>query len=289
MLLQLRAGKTKDAEVTVKAPLAKHPNNVTLRLAWAEFLMATNAYVQAEKEALAVMHVDEKSAGAMLVLSHAYYAEKKYELSRFAAENARDVDPQNAEAYHQLGVLYLQKNQHAQALTAFRKATELRPDAYASQIDLSELLTEAGDFEGALVAAEAALAFVPNSDNARLVHANALRGVQRYRDAETEYQKLIDKNPDTKNPNTVRAIYNLAILYLDADIEGMELSQRLQKAVDEFNAFLKSNPPADEVALVQGYVTQAKRQIEAEEKRKDREAKKAAKKAASQPASTPAK
>ncbi len=283
MLLQLRQGHTHDAELTVRGGLAKHPNDAALRLGWAEFLTATGQFVQAEKEALAVMHVDEKNAGAMLVLARAYYAEKKFELSRFAAENARDVDPQNAEAYHQLGVLFLQKNQHAQALTAFRKATELRPDAYASQINLSELLTEAGDFDGALVAAEAALAFVPEAENARLVHANALRGVGRFRDAESEYRKLLDKNPRAS-----AAVYNLGILYLDAEIDGLELDARLQKAIDEFNLYLtKFKPPTEEAALVGGYIAQAKRQIEAEQKRKDRELKRAAKKATPQPASAP--
>src|SRR5262249_54697623 len=152
---------------------------------------------------------------------------------------------------HQLGVLFLQKDQHAQALTAFRKATDLRPDAYASQINLSELLTEAGDFEGALVAAEAALAYVPDSPNARLVHANALRGVGRFRDAEEEYKNLTDKTAGAP-----AALYTPPILSLDADIDGIDTAPRLQKAITAFDTYAaKFKPPAEEARLIDGYVT----------------------------------
>lgn len=282
-MMLVRGGQIAKAEQLLRDGLAQAPNNIPVRVSYAVFLAYAGRLPEAEKQALQVLHADEKNAQAMLVLSRVYYGQKKYELSRFAAESARDNDATNAEAYHQLGVLFLQKNERPQALNAFKKAVELRPDMAAAQINLSQLLGEAGDFDGALVASEQALAFLPESLAAHLTHANALRGVQRFRDAQGEYEWVLAHDVSNRS-----ATYDLGILYLDAEIPGMELDARLRKAVQVLSDYvIKFKPPADEAAQVNGYVVAAKHQIEAEEKRKDREAKRAAK-AASQPSSLPA-
>ena len=279
-MLLLRAGQPAKAEQLLRDGLTASPNNVPARVSYATLLAYVGRLPEAEKQALEVLHADEKNTGAMLVLARVYYGQRKYELSRFAAESARESDGASAEAYHQLGVLSLQKNERPQALVAFRKAIELRPDMAAAQINLSELLSEGGDFDGALGASEQALAFLPDSVAAHLTHANALRGVQRFRDAQTEYEWIL-----AKDANNRAAAYDLGILFLDAEIPGMELDARLRKAVQALADYVaRFKPSSDETAQVNGYIAGAKRQIEAEEKRKDREAKRAAK-AASQPAS----
>jgi tetratricopeptide (TPR) repeat protein len=205
-----------------------------------------------------VLKLDEKNASAMLDLSRAYFAQRKYELARLAVDNARELAPDRGDIYHQLGVLLLHKNERPQALAAFRKATELRPDLAASQINLSQLLSETSDAQGALLAAEAAVAWAPESRNARLALANAYRAAQRFAEAEKAYRELGDDQD---------ALYNLGALYLDTELAGVALEERLTRAIATLSRIKKRTPEID------GYIAQAKRQIEAEKKRLAREAK----------------
>lgn len=290
--IQLRGGAVSEADVTVRKGLAASPNDLMLRNTLAEVLLAQNKVREAEAQALQVLKLEERNAFAMLNLSRSYMLQRKPELARLAAENAQGVEPGNAEVLHHLAVLQLERNERAKALALFRRAAFLRPDLVASQINLSQLLGEAGDFEGALKAAQAAVEFDPAATRATLAVANAMRGVQRYRDAEQGYQKLLD--PLSQAPESVKkdASYNLAILYLDAELEGIDVEARLELAIKQFNSYLERHKPgSDESQVVNQYVSQAKRQIEAEKKRKERDEKKrqkdAEKKASSQPASAP--
>jgi tetratricopeptide (TPR) repeat protein len=272
--IHLRSGRVTEADYTVRKGLGASPNDLLLRNTLAEVMLQDGKTVEAEAQALQVLKLDERNVYAMLNLSRSYAAQRKPELARLAAENAQAVEPGNAEVLHHLGVLLLSKSERAKALSLFRRAAFLRPDLVASQINLSQLLGEAGDYEAALKAAETALSYLPDAPRARLAVANALRGVQRYRDAEQGYQKLLDPSEKTPEGAAKDALYNLAILYLDAELPGIELEARLELAIKQFTSYLdRFKPSADEAQAINGYVLQAKRQIESEKKRKERDEK----------------
>jgi tetratricopeptide (TPR) repeat protein len=281
---ELRHGDPKTAEGYARDGLRSRPTHSSLRNRLAEALIAQNKIKDALEQALSVLKTDERDADAMLNLSRAYYGEKKFELSRLAANNAREIAPNRGDIYHQIGVLYLQSNERPKALVAFKRAAELDPALVGTQVNLTQLLTEAGDFEGALAAAKAAVSYAPASVKAKLALANAYRGMQQLRDAELAYLALLDKDP--KNDD---ALYNLGILYLVGELENVDLLDRLQRAIKTFELFLQlGKGSAEEQQNVSTFVVQARRQIEGEKKRREREEKRkhreATKSAASQPA-----
>lgn len=280
----LRRGDFERAQSLARDGLRARPTHVPLRNRLAEARYGLGALDDALKAALDVLQLDEKNADAQLTISRVFFAQKKLELARLAANNAFEVAPNRADVHHQLGMLYLAKDERPKALAEFRRAVELEPTLLPSQVNLAQLLTEAGDFEGALSAARSAVKADPQGRSATLALANALRSNQRYREAEESYQLLL-----SRNAADVDVLYNLAMLYLDAELPGIDLGERLQRAINTFEALVAQPSLAEaERQAARGFIAAAKRQQEAEKKRLEREEKRKAKKAASQPASTQA-
>jgi tetratricopeptide (TPR) repeat protein len=131
---------------------------------------------------------------------------------------------------------------------------------------------------------EKAASLQPGFAKAHLNLGDAYRGNKDYEKAQAEYQHALQLFP-----NYADAVFNLGILYLDADkIPNMDLFakentaiQYLQKYKQMMGGTLAASDPAD------GYIVEAQDKIKKEEKRLDRlkkqqerEAARAAKKAA---------
>jgi tetratricopeptide (TPR) repeat protein len=271
----LQKGDAQNAMAIANAGAKRHPLHAGVKQRVAEAQLVLEQVQEAEKTSLAVLKLDEKNAGAHLNLSRVYLAQGKVELAVLAATNALAIAPERGDIHHQLGILYLRKNERPKALIEFKRAVAADPTLVASQINLSQLLTEAADFEGALSAAEAAVARAPGDTRAQLALADAYRGVQRFKDSESVYLRILER--EKSNPD---ALYNLAVLYLDAEIETLPMEARLEKASQAFEAFAAlENVPEEDRDLARSYSIQAKRRIESEKKRKAREEKRKSKSA----------
>jgi cytochrome c-type biogenesis protein CcmH/NrfG len=66
--------------------------------------------------------------------------EGKKEEALAAFEKVTQINPREADAYFEIGRIWLQRKDHARALAAFRKASELAPDG--------------AEYKGALAATE---------------------------------------------------------------------------------------------------------------------------------------
>jgi tetratricopeptide (TPR) repeat protein len=75
----------------------------------------------------------------------AQVAKKDYSRALLEFHNASNVMPRDAEPYYQTGLLYLETGGMAEALAAFRKATETDPKHAAAQTKLAELMTLSRD------------------------------------------------------------------------------------------------------------------------------------------------
>jgi tetratricopeptide (TPR) repeat protein len=75
----------------------------------------------------------------LLRQGQAQLAKKDYQRAAIDFRNAVQVMPQNAEAYYQLGVAYLQIPNLPQAAAALAKATQIDPKHAAAQLKLAEL------------------------------------------------------------------------------------------------------------------------------------------------------
>ncbi len=72
-----------------------------------------------------------------------------------------DLDPNNAEAWHQRGIVHLMQNDTDQALADLKRALAIDPHHYKALRDLGAVLQQTGDKKGALEAYRKALAVNP--------------------------------------------------------------------------------------------------------------------------------
>ena len=78
-----------------------------------------------------------------------------------------ELDPDNAEAWHQRGIVHLMQNNTDQALADLKRALEIDPRHYKALRDLGALLQHTGYQRGALDAYRKALAVNPFLEQAR--------------------------------------------------------------------------------------------------------------------------
>jgi regulator of sirC expression with transglutaminase-like and TPR domain len=78
-----------------------------------------------------------------------------------------ELDPENAEVWHQRGIVQLMQNDTQKALADLKRATEIDPKHYKAWRDLGALLQQTGDQRGALDAYRKALAVNPFLEQAK--------------------------------------------------------------------------------------------------------------------------
>jgi tetratricopeptide (TPR) repeat protein len=78
-----------------------------------------------------------------------------------------ELDPENAEAWHQRGIVHLMQNNTEQALADLKRAIAIDPNHYKALRDLGAALQQSGDQRGALDAYRKALVVNPFLEQAR--------------------------------------------------------------------------------------------------------------------------
>jgi tetratricopeptide (TPR) repeat protein len=78
-----------------------------------------------------------------------------------------ELDPENAEAWHQRGIVHLMQNNTEQALADLKRAIAIDPNHYKALRDLGAVLQQTGDQRGALDAYRKALVVNPFLEQAR--------------------------------------------------------------------------------------------------------------------------
>lgn len=223
---------------------------------------------------------DERYVPAMLTMAKAYQGLKKYELATAIIDLAQKLEPDNAEGYNVLGFIGLSRGDISQATANFKRATELKPDYGNAWNTLAALYLQAKNYDPALEAAQNATRLLPKYDKAWLNLGSALRGKNMYPEAEAAYRHALELHADYPD-----AYFNLGILYLDApQMPNFDLVGKLGKAVDFLARYknlagvrLAKDDPAD------GYIEDARKGIDREQKRLQRLQKQKEREAAKKP------
>jgi Flp pilus assembly protein TadD len=107
------------------------------------------------------------------------------------------IDPRNDSAYVDLGFCYGVLRDGDSATRMYHTATELNPSG-SNFIELADVYLRVGDFEDALLAANAGIIKDPRS--ARLYNAKgmALNDLQRFGEAEEAWEKALKLNPNLR-------------------------------------------------------------------------------------------
>ena len=141
----------------------------------------------AEKPDLAFAHFQ---------LGYAYTALKRSEDARVEYERAIALDPKMSEAYLNLGILLLDKQEYAAAVTPLGKAVELLPAQSRPRSLLAVAQDRSGDKEGAARSFEGVLHLEPNdlTANHYLGDLDLRRG--KFAEAEARFRHALQIQPD---------------------------------------------------------------------------------------------
>jgi len=267
------AGAVRFAEERLsQAPNSNSVKNAVHRV---QFLAGdTQAAIQGSMQ---VLRTDEKNVEAMKVLAAGFAKQGKHELALSVLRNARELDAKDPEILVKQARSHLAMNENPQARAALEAAAQVPGGGSAEAYnDLGLVYHEAGDFAGAEEMFRKALSRWPEMVSAHLNLGSALKGQQKYAEAETAMKRALELDP--ANADTQ---FNLGILYLDGQLPGVEPLARLEQAVSWFERYKQAaNRGASATPdPVEQYLAEARKRIEVERKRAD-SARKTAKDAA---------
>ncbi len=156
--------------------------------------------------------------------------------------NAIQVMPRDADAYYQLGLVFLATGDLQRGASALRKATELNPKHVDAQLRLSSLMAASRDLNAVKVAQQRLsdiLAVAPDNGDVLDVLALTKFRLGKREEAEEGLEQALDKFPAQLQSSLVLAKLKL----VQRDFAGAQ--QVLQNAV-------KANPQSAEAALALG-------------------------------------
>jgi tetratricopeptide (TPR) repeat protein len=134
-------------------------------------------------------------AYAHFQLGYVFTALQKADQARTEYERAAAIDPKMAEAYLNLGVLFIERDP-AVAIPNLRKAVELLPAQSRPRYLLGVAQERAGDFAAAAESFEGAYRLEPHNPEPILHLANLYLRLKRLADAETKFRAVLEIQPD---------------------------------------------------------------------------------------------
>ncbi len=203
------------------------------RSAAAQKLLAAGRLTEAIDHSRQALRIHEQNVDAMLVIAEAYYRQGKYELTLAVTGSALAVDekirsPQETSRAHNLqGFAHLKMGNDHAATRAFRAAAEADEKNASAWNNLGTRYLQAGDVETAHACFTYAIELRPTFAKAHLNLGAALRARGKWVEAERAFQKALQLRR-----NYAEAYFNLGVLYLDADpFPGLDTTKRLEKAI----------------------------------------------------------
>lgn len=133
-------------------------------------------------------------------------------------KEALSIDPDNADAYHFLGVIANQAHHIEPAVQLIRKALSLNPNLAGAHFNLGVALEKAGQIREAMTSYRAATTLTPGNDNAWNNLGNLLLHHNQFDDAAACYRKLL-----ALKPKHVPALFSLGV--------ALENSNHLDEAI----------------------------------------------------------
>jgi putative PEP-CTERM system TPR-repeat lipoprotein len=272
--IYLRTGRAKDAEAPLRA-VADSTKAVGARLGLARYYLGTNRTADAlpvlnalikEPDGLVpasmllarVDYVEGRRAEAhrridqllvqqptnaqVLVLKARFLADEgKLDEALTRAQSAVAADAKLSAAQYVIGLLYLQKNDTAQALKAFNEVLKLDPTSTATTLQVANIQLRLARADLAVPLADSVVTKEPNNLNARLTLVRALVASGDLKRAETEAAALLARAPNSgdaeavvgvvasikKDSNAARAAFNKALEMNPASVAALSGLLRL--------------------------------------------------------------
>ncbi len=214
----------------------------------------------AEEYAKKALKEDEQNSDAVITLAEIYYSKKMYELSEMALSTAEKWDEDNFRLHRLYGFLAYRTGDKKKAAVHLQKAAKLNPELPEVNNILAVLAMEIEDFATAKDKLEFALKIAPEFKAAKMNLAIAYKGLEEYKKSRDILKEL--EEDKTLGPDFRKSvIYNIAVLYLDADVEGNKDPNKFDTSISYFNKYLKlvrKDPDyRKQKKLIAGYIKEA--------------------------------
>jgi superkiller protein 3 len=161
-------------------------------------------------------------------LAYVYTALQKADNARGEYERAIAIDPRMAEAYLNLGILFIERDPAAVAIPNLRKAVELLPAQSRPHYLLGVSQENAKDYSAAAESFEGAYRLDPHNLEPILHLANLYVRLQRPADAEKKFRSILEAQP-----NNPAALLGLAECLA---------TQKKPEAADAYRGYLAVQP-----------------------------------------------
>ena len=155
----------------------------------------------------------------------AFFQHGFLEQAEHAFQQAIEAEPSNADAYYNLGTVYLRRNAPQQARENLEQSVRFRPDYAEAWNNLGMLAAQAGDDTEAISNFERALELRPSYGTALVNLGNLYRRRGDLGQAETVLERARDSEPE--NPEVS---YSLGMLYARRD-DSERAEQYLKTAI----------------------------------------------------------
>lgn len=271
--LLVRTGRAAAAEQEFRT-LSERKDALGARVALAWTLFERGKAAEAEKEAKRVLAEDERNARAMAVLASIYEGQRTLELAQMVLETARRIDPSDAVIVHRLARVKLALKDEEGALADFQEAAA-RTDFASAQLDYGAMLVKRERYEEAIPYLERATRLAPKEAVGHLDLGNAYRGTRRFDRALSEYREA-----QRLDPKLVDVLFALALLHLDGELPGTTTLDRLEASLSWFEKFQSAG---GQDPMFEAYERDARKAIEREKRRLERDEKERDRKATAAP------
>lgn len=273
--IHFRRNQTSEAVSFVEPLARRYPTNLHLQALYAETLVRAERFDQAWDAARAALRCDERFVPALTALVKASIRQGREELAESILDQALAVDGNNAQLHYIKGTLLREEaGRFRDALTAFQRAVQLRPDYTEARMALGVAQLSGGNYREAVTNFEAAANLAPTLVAVHLNLADAYRASKQWTKAKTTFDKALEMEP-----TLAQAHFNMGLMYMTAGAEfpGLDELQSLIRAREEFTRYrdlMGPRLPRDDQS--EAYLTDLNRTIERTQRRIERDAARAA-------------
>src|SRR3989442_13915941 len=110
---------------------------------------------------------------------------------------ALGIYPEDVTSLYNAGVIYQLTNRPLDALTVYRRVTDLDPDNFPAWVNRAAVNNSQGMFLPGLDYADRAIALRPDQPNGHVVRGFALRGLERLGEAQAAFEEAVRVAPES--------------------------------------------------------------------------------------------
>lgn len=194
-LLLHNLNRSSEASEMLDSLLLEDGRNVAYNYLKALVLQMARNYDGAIKYYDAVLAVNPAHGDAMSGKASALEKMGLKKESLALLEQAIKVDPRNANAWYNLGVVYASENRYLEALQVYEKAIELDPENPRSFLNRGAILRKLGRYEEALQSYDRAIKLNPKSPLAYHNKGLALAFMGKYQQSLNYFNAALQRDP----------------------------------------------------------------------------------------------